>query len=426
MISRYARKEPNLGLRWMICSRPEPDLKVAFSSGDCAAICVQEKLVVDDSEAQDDAFRILRKGFTEIREKYPDQVTQDWPAEEDVRFIADRASGHLGFVSFIIRFIGDKVYDDPPGQLEVCLRFLQRTGEPEDLNPLHALDLLYTQILSDIPSNVLPITQRILRLFIFHNDENLSAAVHANFLGLKRATFYQALRRLHSVIIVPPADDAYWKPIQIYHASFTDYLQDPSRSGKFVVDDKVVRYLDIALSGIKWLGCARQEPSARAKLPELTWIPPTTAVHDTVLESLCKFSFIPCWKACPQVPKASLSTLIKALEKFDFNLDYPKWEMQGMRDFAYFIRWLASLGSRSKTLLIIKDTNIDHSESVQRPGTKISHENDDPYAFVAPFLIENCESTYYSIHLQLGRLNPTLLTLEVSTNQLLTGKLLQV
>lgn len=410
MISHHVREQQNTGLRWMICSRPEPSLKVSFSTEDCKAICLQEKLDVDDSEAQDDALRILRKGFADIRDQYPDQLTQGWPTEDQINLIASRASGHLGFVSFILRFIGDKNYDDPYGQLEICLRFLKLTSGHGDLNPLYALDLLYTQVLSDIPASIFPTTLRILGLFVFYNAGQLSAVAHANFLGLDQATFYRALHRLHSVVLVPPVDEAHRRPIQIYHASFTDYLKDPARCGKFALDRSVVPYLDVAVSGLKWLGYARRT-TLGGELPELVWIPPKDA-RLPILISLCKFSFVPCWQACPQVPKGSQETLIKALEEFDFNLDYFMWWKTETRDFAYFIRWLASMGAGTKSLITIRPPQTDHSSEHVSRGAQIRYRDGDPYAFVTPFYSASHDD-YYSIPLRLGRLNPTLFFLIV-------------
>ncbi|KAF5349184.1 hypothetical protein D9756_009378 [Leucocoprinus leucothites] len=346
IISHYAWFSKKLQLRWLICSRPEPDLKVEFSTRKCKAICLQEKLEVDDSEAKMDARRILNKGFAEIRQRYPDQLTKDWPAEDTVCLIADRASGHLGFVSFLVRFIGDKHYDNPSGQLDACLRFLKRNAhDPEDLNPLRSLDLLYTQILSDIPASILPITQRILGLFIFNGSPELTVTTHANFLGLGQASFYSALQRLHSVIIIPPASEAGTKPIQLYHASFSDYLKDPARSGTFALNEDGV-HLDTISRGLEWLQYARR--NSGRPTPELTWMLPGTDSGD-MLWNLLKPSFTLCWKACPQVSKNALPDVLIMLSDFDFDLNYERWQGTETSNFADFIHWLVSLEPEYKT-----------------------------------------------------------------------------
>ncbi|KAJ3563564.1 hypothetical protein NP233_g8863 [Leucocoprinus birnbaumii] len=430
LISRHARKEQSLEFRWMICSRPEPDIRVAFSSLDCKAVCVQEKLEVDDSEAQSDALRILQRGFADIRAKYPDQLTQDWPSEGQVDIIAERASGHLGFVSFIVRFIGDKNYDDPSGQLDVCLRFLKLTSGNGDLNPLSALDLLYTRVFSDIPANILATTQRILGLLIFHGANQLSALAHANFLGLDQTSFYRALHRLHSVILVPPAEEAHKRPIQIYHASLTDYLKDPKRSGRFALNQDVVLYLDIVTSSLKWLSLARRT-SLGSDSPDLTWTP-NKDIQRSILVSLCKFSFKTCWRACLRVPRGSRKRLFEALEKFDFNLDYYIWWKTDTREFAYFIRWLGSLGSDASSIIRVNPPKRLEGGQQYMLGAEVRHPEADSSSFLLPLRhqgensfslvlpvdddldlgrVKNC----YSCFLQLGKLHPTRFALIVGS-----------
>lgn len=411
MIGHHAQLEgAGLRLRWMICSRPEPDLKVIFASSTCKAVCVHEKLEVDDNEAQKDARRILDRGFAEIRQRYPDQVTEDWPTKAQILFIASSASGHLGFAAFIIRFIGDKDYDDPSGQLEICLRFLERTGGSEDANPLLALDLLYTRILSDIPANILPTTQRILGLFILYNNRHLTVAAHANFLGLTQASFYRALRHLHSVVSVPPTSEAGESPIQTYHASFPDYLLDKTRSGKFSLDGDPV-HVGVAFRGLQWLNYGHKNPSRRM-VPDLTWIPPNTT-RSVVLASLCKFSFAPCWKACSRVPKDYEATLIEVLEKFDFNLDFVRWWEHETKDFAYFIRWLASLGLRHSFIAI--DCWLAEIDPVPPGENSIIHQEVDPRAFILPFGLHPSSSREHTIYLRLGRKRPIALRLAISS-----------
>ncbi|KAF5353898.1 hypothetical protein D9756_007111 [Leucocoprinus leucothites] len=411
MIACHAQKDKASRLRWMVCSRPEPHLAAAFSSIDCQGICRHERLEIDDDGAQKDALHILRAGFADIRKRYSSQLARDWPHDGDVTFIADRASGHLGFASSIIRFIGDHEYDNPSGQLKVCLKFLERTGPNNHVNPLHPLDLLYTQILSDIPVTTLPTTQLVLGLLILYGNERLTALVHANFLGLDQATFYHSLQRLHSAVLVPPASEASTKPIRVYHASFSDYLRDKVRAGKFVLDEGAV-HLYVANRGLQWLSHCCKEPSDQQALPELTWPEgPTSPDSQTVLDSVCEFAFTPCWRAFPQVPKASLSSLIEALKKFDFNIPYVKSEDE-VRAFAYFIQWLMSSDAKSLAFVNHKHPN--------KPGKKkeiaIVWDEEYPHDFVKPFGRNARPITHLSIHLQLRTRTKTSFHLITSTD----------
>ncbi|KAF5348461.1 hypothetical protein D9756_009607 [Leucocoprinus leucothites] len=411
MIAYHAQKDRDSRLRWMICSRPEPHLTSVFSSADCRGIYRHERLEVDDGEAQKDALRILRKGFADIRERYSDQLAHDWPHVSHIDFIAERASGHLGFASFIIRYIGDPEYGGPSHQLDTCLKFLTRTGDLGDTNPLRDLDCLYTQIFSDIPAATLPTTQLILGLFILYGNERLTALVHANFLGLDQATFYHSLRRLYSVVQVPLPSDSSTQPIQIYHASFSDYLRNKARAGKFVLDEGAI-HLYVATRGLEWLGHCRKEPSAQQALPNLTWPEDPTSPHSWIaVDSVCNFVFTPCWRAFPQVPEASLSTLIEALKDFDFNITYSKWGDE-VREFAYFIQWLVSSDAKSLALVDRKHPN--------KPGKKeevaIIWNDKDPPTFAKPFFDNASHTDHLSIHLQLRTRTQTSFHLITSTD----------
>ncbi|KAJ3552746.1 hypothetical protein NP233_g12805 [Leucocoprinus birnbaumii] len=348
LISNHVRTYGGgLRLSWMICSRPEPDLKVAFSTEGCQAVCIHKQLDIDNSEAQRDARRILKKGFAEIREQYPDQVGQNWPNDYDTQVLADRASGHLGFVSFLLRFIGDTYYANPSGQLDICVRFLKHINSQQKLNPLHALDLLCSRILSDIPLDKLPTARRILGISIFYGSTSLTAVLQANFLEIDRPSFYSSLQRLHSVLLVPPVPEAAEKSIHIYHASFSDYLKDPSRSQGFALDEGSV-HLDVAVQGLRWLRYGRRNimelPSSR-----FSWLPPTVSTR-IMLGTLLEYSFIPCWKASIQVPQDSLPTLLDQLRYFNFDLAYTVENWIGETEhFSYFVCWLASLGPELKT-----------------------------------------------------------------------------
>ncbi|KAF5348462.1 hypothetical protein D9756_009608 [Leucocoprinus leucothites] len=411
MIACHAQKDKYSRLRWMICSRPEPHLTSAFTSKYCQGICRYEKLEVDDDEAQKDVLRILKAGFADIRERYHDDLGDDWPHEDHIGIIAARASGHHGFASFIIRFIGDEEYDNPPSQLKVCLEFLECAGPSDHVSPLHSLDLLYTQILSDIPAAILPTAQLILGLLILYGNERLTTLVHANFLGLDRAAFYSTLRRLHSVVLVPPAFEAGTRPIQIYHASFSDYLRDKARAKEFVLDEGAV-HLYVANRGLQWLSHYCKEPSDQQASPELTWPEGPTPSHTrTVLDSVCEFAFAPCWRAFTQVPKSPPSTLVSALENFDFNIPFSKSEDE-FRAFAYFIQWLVS--SDAKTLVLVDRKHPN------KPGKKeevaIIWNEEDPPTFAKPFFNNASCTDHLSIHLQLRTRTQTSFHLITSTD----------
>ncbi|KAF9442663.1 hypothetical protein P691DRAFT_464589 [Macrolepiota fuliginosa MF-IS2] len=129
------------------------------------------------------------------------------------------------------------------------MTFLGGGGTVGAINPLHALDLLYRKILTDIPADVLPTTMRILGLLVLYSPR-LSTEDQARFLNLDQAFFYRALQQLHSVVYVPSTDELN-SSLHIYHASFSDFLKDSNRCDKFSLNEKAVHY-DVALQALHW------------------------------------------------------------------------------------------------------------------------------------------------------------------------------
>ncbi|KAF5344566.1 hypothetical protein D9756_003576 [Leucocoprinus leucothites] len=351
LIGRLARQVPKLPLIWMICSRPESHLKAVFSDPDHPITCHRESLVIEDREAESDSWRILRSGFADIRRHYMDQLDPEWPRYIDLEKIATIASGHLGFVSFVLRFIGDEQYSDPTGQLRVCIRFLKRLPESQGpVNPLHALDLLYYQILSNVPDRDLPTTMRIVGMLILYpTQHDLPAQNHANFLELDQAAFYRSLQHLHSVLDIPLAQKASSEPIRVYHASFSDFLRDPSRSGRFCLDKGLI-HLDVATKSLRWQnhmilaarGCTRTYPKLKWVRRQDDW--------DSVLHSLDKYSAEVGWNACCSVRQESVPTLINQFETFEFS-----GLQKAPEDFGTFLLWLYRLGPLSDSLIRIRE-----------------------------------------------------------------------
>ncbi len=251
MISEVIRLKKDFPLIWLISSRPEPHLKYIFSTPDFTVACRREELAIDDESIADVDY-YLRDGLAGIKAHFSDVTSPAWPSEQQTTELSWKASGHFGFASTALRYIGDPTYTAPMDRFDVLLSFLQgvRVGNSK---PLEAVDTLYTSILNDVPEGILPTTKRILCFVIFHYFicPFESAQGLCNFLHIDQATFYKAFRQLHSVIDVPPPEVALDRQIHFYHASFEDYLRDPSRSGKFAIDGNDID-LNLAKLCLSW------------------------------------------------------------------------------------------------------------------------------------------------------------------------------
>ncbi|KAJ7689257.1 hypothetical protein B0H14DRAFT_2551002 [Mycena olivaceomarginata] len=150
-------------------------------------------------------------------------VLNPWPSPQIIQDIVSKSSGYFIYASTIIKFIDDKNFR-PTERLAV----IRKITEPHFGVPFAALDQLYTQILAQVPAR--PQLLKILTVIAAHIS--LPVAHIEQLLKLEPGDVGLALRGLHSVIDVP--DDAY-KYLNVHHASFRDFLQDPARAGIFYV-----------------------------------------------------------------------------------------------------------------------------------------------------------------------------------------------
>ncbi|KAF9443964.1 hypothetical protein P691DRAFT_787315 [Macrolepiota fuliginosa MF-IS2] len=358
--------------------RPEWHLESMISDPDYHVVCKREKLDVYDEEAQEDVRRLLEAEFDKIQKRYRARLPDGWPPEECFDRIVRAASGHLGLASFVLRFIGDKGYGDPDGRLKVCMKFLYGGGALDGINPLHALDLLYLQILSGIPADDLPTTMRILGILFAYDVLAPPANGVAEFLDLDPGQFHHLLERLHSVLYVPPADGADTH-ISFYHASFSDFLEDPVRSGRFWLDWKAV-YHDIAFQHVHWLES-----------------PPTHKLN-------ARFFWIG-WCAFRRVPDESIPSLISRLEHIDFSR-LPSSHLGGI---GHLLLWLHSLGSsRNKSLIAVVG---EASEPLRQASYCCSFPDCDITSLIPE---GQMPKSPFTVNLRLGKVTPVYIALEVN------------
>ncbi|KAF9440929.1 hypothetical protein P691DRAFT_816341 [Macrolepiota fuliginosa MF-IS2] len=334
LISTHVRQVDKFPLRWMICSRPEWHLQTALSNSDFEVVCERQEL------------------------KCEDRLPNDWPDKHYLFQIDAATSGHLGFASFILRFIDDDQYSDPDNQLNICIKFLSGGGTIDVTNPLHALDPLYRQILSSVPASTLPITKRILG-FLLHRPNNFSADDGAKFLNIDQTTFCRALQNLHSVICVPSAEESHENPLRFYHASFSDFLNDSSRSGNFCLDRQVADG-DFTFQCLYWIENHGVEVTTTPPPDIIPYFPlPLQSAGDLV-----RYSVENGWRSCCRLS----DDIINRLEGFSFGCITSALVInQGLashREFAEFLLRLYSLGStRNKSLITLI------LENSQEPGS---------------------------------------------------------
>lgn len=250
LISRFSAQHPTAPLVWVIASRPEAHLNVVFESGEVRDTYWTLTVPTNTDEACRDVEQFLRAKFKEVGQKYRDliPVSAPWPMERDLVRIFKAASGLFVFASTLIRFVDDPHVCDPISQLAAIVSL----AEDVRTDPLSILHMFYTRILDNVPKSMLPILKLLLgwtmtgTSFVLDGDDSdyrdpLLLVSSATAFGLQQHTVYAALRKLHSVIKVPAPEESGFRDIRFYHASFADYLRDPSKSGDYAIDFDYVR-----------------------------------------------------------------------------------------------------------------------------------------------------------------------------------------
>jgi len=128
------------------------------------------------------------------------------------------------------------------------------------------------------------------------------------------------------VMDVPPAPYANTHSLQVYHASFGDFLRDQRRSGRFYAkEDKT--HGDVAIHSLRWLGhvikseCGLADSMCRSAcgLPLLKWATPTGVEPASFSSSrIGEFAATTCWRACNLAPEEDAQAIVAELREFDF------------------------------------------------------------------------------------------------------------
>ena len=229
-----------LPLRFLVSSRPEPHIVEAIQS-------LQSRFPEDRVSIMDlrkdvlvhrDIRRYFKIKFEEIRAK-DDYLPLDWPGEDVVDQLVDKASGQFIYATTIIPYIMFK-YHSPEERLAIIQGLLET---PPGDKPYHNLDELYTLVIHNATrrGDILQILALLITINRLISTANSPAGTFAllcsplklgEILGLKRGEVRRCLIDMHSVVNV--GDDK--RDIQIYHKSFPDFLLDRSRSKEFAID----------------------------------------------------------------------------------------------------------------------------------------------------------------------------------------------
>ena len=214
LLSTILDYKPNVPLRFFATSRPEWRIREAFQQRHHSSLRLHD---IEDDVVQADIALYLNdqlRGIPKLRQKYE----TSWPPPE-IGIIVQRAGRLFVYASTVFKYITDR--SDPCQRLEKIS--LQSSMKIESIKTL------YSFILSEALTN-LDDEEEASHIWsclsiLISTPQPLSVSTYANLLGTDADKIRTALESLHSVIIVPDADDQH---ISIYHASFPDYLETRS------------------------------------------------------------------------------------------------------------------------------------------------------------------------------------------------------
>jgi len=239
-----AIREFNLPVLFLIASRPEHDINVAFGSTEMTGIYA--RLYLDESYNPDDDIRIfLEHSFEDIKNNHPynSYLPKLWPTPPVVESLVQRSSGQFIYPATVVRYVRS-IRHQPRHRLDVTMNLRPPQG---DL-PFAQLDAIYCLILSTARD----IKQVLYALSVYSHGlvQNSSYFNISQFMSLDDESdldiLFCDIQALVSVEIVEGHDGEEIKTLKVLHASLNDYLMDPTRSQEFFIDIQTYRTEHIA------------------------------------------------------------------------------------------------------------------------------------------------------------------------------------
>jgi len=224
-----------LPLKFLIASRPEPNLCEAFEK-------LQSKLpkdsfstliLTEDALSRRDIQIYFERKFSELRARHR-YLPAEWPGPDIILRLVDKASGQFVYATTIVIYISSPD-DRPDDRLDIILKLLDT---PVGDAPYAPLDQLYTLIVHSVPAkhrgSVLQILGQLIVVRELDGQRDIIGGLSKSsrteqILDLRNGDIKRLLRTLHSVIDVD-------EDLKLLHASFSDFLLDPLRSVDFFVD----------------------------------------------------------------------------------------------------------------------------------------------------------------------------------------------
>ncbi|KAJ3576058.1 hypothetical protein NP233_g694 [Leucocoprinus birnbaumii] len=189
-----------LPLCWAFFSRPEGQIKVAFSGQKAKHVSCSFELRIsrgDDGEIE----RFLRDGFEDILKERNIRLESPWPSDDEIRRLVADAAGLFHHARMVLRFVSRH----PGFDLHTPLhQILDKVQGPSTL-PFTELDAIYLMIMRNIPLDrlgpvLLVLTLLCLKESHFEHLKAPSVVLLSNTLGIGELEFKAICGVLSSVL----------------------------------------------------------------------------------------------------------------------------------------------------------------------------------------------------------------------------------
>ena len=220
VIGRLVSEIPKV--KFFLTGRPEPHISVGFRLpllAEMTEIFILHG--VEPDEVGSDIRLFFKTSFSELVGRRCG--LDDWPTEEQLDRLCERAAGLFVYAAATFKFIDNK-RRDPGTQLDLLLQS-QKIGAYEG----KTLDSLYTSILrggfDDDDPEYDGKTRSILGAVVLAANP-LSPSVIATLLGLNTKDVSPLLSSVNSLLILQEDVN---DPVRPFHKSFPDFITDPTR-----------------------------------------------------------------------------------------------------------------------------------------------------------------------------------------------------
>ena len=227
VLGQFVANVPNI--KFFITGRPESRIREGFRLpllvGATDLFILHE---VEPGQVGNDIRLFFKNSFSELK-RYRRELG-DWPSEEQVNLLCERAAGLFVYAVATFRFIDEK-NNSPKKQLDRLLQS-QKGSILEGKTKFKAnamLDSLYTSILKEAFSGDdaenEPRIRSVLGAVVLTANP-LSPSAIAALLGFELDEVLPLLSSLHSLLILQDDTD---QPVRPFHKSFPDFIVDPTR-----------------------------------------------------------------------------------------------------------------------------------------------------------------------------------------------------